>query len=138
NFVALAGQVAQRPVAPLARLAEGRGVAHQGVDFFFRGRGDLNGGENQLELLDYDALGFEELRVVLGAEFFCARESEEAVELFPALQVVFHLMDEVIQFFVAHNGSDLASGGWLVNGPGRKKNDRAATQVAGSDFQTRK
>jgi len=72
------------------------------MDFFFGGSGDFEGGQNQFQFLNEDALYFEELRIVLRAEFFGARQIEEVVELFPALEIIFHLLNQVVQFFIAH------------------------------------
>ena len=64
------------------------------MDFLLAGRVDLDGGEDHFEFLDEDAFDFEELRLIFRAEFFRAREVDEMVELFPALEVVLHLLDE--------------------------------------------
>jgi hypothetical protein len=41
------------------------------------------------------------------AEFLGASEIDEAVELFPAFQIVLHLVNELVQFFVLHSDKRL-------------------------------
>ena len=48
NFVPLAFQAAERAFVHFAEVAQRRGVADERVDFLARGRGDLDGGVNQL------------------------------------------------------------------------------------------
>ena len=57
------------------------------------------------------------------------------VELLPALQIVLHLLDQLVQFFVAHRVVRL--GGPRVESFGCKKNNRTPAQLASGDFQTR-
>ena len=55
--------------------------------------------EDDFEFLHQDAFDFEELDFVLGAEFLAARQIDVAIELLPALQMIFHLGGQLIVFF---------------------------------------
>src|SRR3954470_23205598 len=72
------------------------------MDFFLRGRTHLNRGEYQFQFLDDDALHLKEMGVVLVVELFGSAHVNEAVELFPAFEIVLHLVDELVQFSVLH------------------------------------
>ena len=107
NFMPLALQVAQRDFIHLTEVAQRGGAADERVDFLLAGGTNFDGRENQFQLLDDDAFDFEELVLVLGSKLLVVGEGHELVELFPALQIVFHLLDEVGQFLVAHRASAL-------------------------------
>ena len=51
-------------------------------------------GHDQLEFLDEDAPGFEELQFLVLAELFAPANIDEVVELFPTLQIVLSLVDQ--------------------------------------------
>src|SRR6266850_5517148 len=72
------------------------------MDLVFSWRGHFNRGENEFELLNDDTLGFKEVPVVLGVELFGAAQIDEAVELFPAFEIVLHLVNQLIELFIAH------------------------------------
>ena len=135
--VPLAFQVAQRAFIHLTQVAQRRGLGDQGVDLLPGRGGDFDGRQDQLQFLDQDALGFQELVVVLRAEFLGAGQVDEVVELFPALDVVLHLVNELVQFLIAHRLVRLA----LFHGRGGRFggeiHDGAAPQFAGGDLQAR-
>jgi hypothetical protein len=58
------------------------------MNLIFGRRGDLDRREDEFELLNDDTLGFKEVTIVLGVEFFGAAQINEAVELFPAFEIV--------------------------------------------------
>ena len=102
NLMPLVFEIAQNTFAHLAEVTKGRGVAHQSVDFLLGRGADLDGGKNELELLDEHALGLEKVNVVFGSELFDSPHVHEDIELFPALEIVLHLVNELVQFFVLH------------------------------------
>ena len=85
DFVPGVFQVSQDAFIHFAQVAQGGSIAHEIMDLLPTGGGDFDSGEDQFEFLHQDALGFQELVFVLGAEFLTARQADELIELLPAL-----------------------------------------------------
>src|SRR6267142_6326001 len=104
------------------------------MDLVFSWRGHFNRGEDKFELLNDDTLGFKEVPVVLGVELFGAAKIDEAVELFPAFQIVLHLVNQLIELFVTHRLLRLISfcRYQIQMSFGCKEDNHTATQFAGS------
>src|SRR5260370_32991417 len=132
----LAFEVAEGRVVHLAEIAERGRAADQGEDFLLGGRAGLDGGEDQFHLLDDHALGFEELALFLGAEFFGAGQVDEMDELLPAFRVVLQFMDELNHFLALHRHK-----AWRLlrcatcQGLWNQENNRATAQFPGRKFQ---
>src|SRR5208283_5049615 len=102
NLVPLGFQAPERAFAHFAEVTQRRRIADERMDFVARGRGDFNGGVNQLNLLHNDAFDFEEMALLRRPELLSARDVDEMVELFPALDVRFDLGDQLVEFFGSH------------------------------------
>lgn len=125
DFMPLAFEAAQGAFAQFAQIAQGRRVADEGVDFLARGRGDFDGRINQFEFLHDDAFGLEEMIFIRRPEFFGARDVDEVVELFPALDVSFDLGDELVEFFGGHKHFRLAWAKGRIAGKEKQSRRRA-------------
>src|SRR5271170_2376222 len=136
NFMPLAFDAAQFALAHLAQVAQRRRVANERNHVVPAGRGDFNGGENQFQFLGDDALDLEEMAFVRRIEFFAAGDVDEVIELFPALDVVFNLADQLVEFFGGHRRR--SGWRWREGGLRENKNDGAAAQFAGGDAQAGK
>jgi hypothetical protein len=77
------------------------------------------------------ALDFQELRLVFAGELLVPRERHVVVKLFPALDVVFEVDDEVIDGLVVH-GRRLVRLRKLESGR-LEKDERAAAEFARRD-----
>ena len=102
DLVPLALEAAQGSLGHFAQIAERRRPGHQGMDLLLGGRSGWHRGQDEFQLLDEDTFGLQELVVIVLAEFLGSREVDEAVELFPAFNVIFYLLDELVQFFAGH------------------------------------
>ena len=80
----------------------------QRVHFVFAGVCELNPGDDHFQFLRQHALDLEELVFIFLTKLLGARQAEVVVELLPALQIVFDLEDQVVQFFVFHKVEWLA------------------------------
>src|SRR5579863_7487613 len=112
DLVPLRFQAAHGSLAHLAQVAQRGRVADQRVDLLARRRLHLHRGVDQLQLLHDDALDLEKMVVIRRAELLGARQADELVELFPALDVRLDLRDELVDVLWAH---DCAWGLWVGN-----------------------
>src|SRR5206468_11663746 len=101
------------------------------MDFFLRRRADIHRGQDEFQFLDQDALDLEELNILLRTELLGAAKTDELAELFPALQIVLHLVDELVQFSVLHKRLRLVEVSRSLRGLGSQENDGPAAQFAG-------
>lgn len=108
HFVPLVFQRFQIVLIQLAQVSNGRCCGDQRVGLLAGNRQVLQLGENQLELLGEHALDFQELGLVLLSEFLRSGQPHVIIELLPALQMVFHPREGLIERFSFHSIGRLA------------------------------
>ena len=137
KLVPLTFHVAERGVVEFAEETERGSAANEGEDFVFAGRAGLDGGEDHFHLLDDDAFDLEELAFLFLAEFLGAGEVDEMVKLFPALGVVFQLLDELVHLFGLHRRWWLYGlAGFAGESLRYQKDNRSTAQFARDELQT--
>jgi hypothetical protein len=94
----------------------------------------FDGGEDGFQLLDDYTFDFEKLLFIFRPEFFGARETDETVELLPTLEVGLQLLNEVVQFLVAHRSVGMVSVLCMGKSLRRQEDDGATAHFAGGNF----